>query len=323
MKRNEFLKQLSAASVLTVLGLEHLTANSMTNKTIESLENIGIQLFSLPKLLEADFEGGIKILAEMGYRELELFGPYTYSSESAKAGWKAMAPMLGFSGSGYFGLSEEGLKDVLKEYKMVVPSMHTDLDTLENHMDAFGKAKEVLDFNYVTLPAIPDDRRKTMDDYKKMADTFNTIGENAKKYDLKFAYHNHGYGLNDVEGQVPFQVMMDATDPELVFLEMDIFWTVAGKANPIEYLKKYSGRYHMLHIKDMKPLTHFSGDGSTPAEWMQLFPLMANVGDGEFDINGIIEAAQNNGVQHFFVEQDLVQQPEVALKKSYDYLRTL
>ncbi len=323
MKRKEFIQQLGAASALTALGMDHLSVNAMTKRTMKSIGKIGIQLFSLPKMLETDFKGGIQMLAEMGYTELELFGPYTFSSESAKARWKSLEPMIGFSGSGYFGLSEEGMRDLLSEYKMTVPSIHTDLDTLENNMEAFGKAKQVLGFEYVTLPAIPDERRKTMDDYKKMANTFNSIGENAKKFGLKFAYHNHGYGLRDVDGQVPFQVMMDATDPELVFLEMDIFWTAAGRANPIEYLNKYSGRYHLLHIKDMKPLTHFSGDGSTAPEWIQLFPLMTNVGDGDFDINGIIAAAQKNNVKHFFVEQDLVQQPEVSLKRSFDFLNKL
>ncbi|WP_422082413.1 sugar phosphate isomerase/epimerase family protein [Ulvibacterium sp.] len=323
MKRNDFIKQFGLLSAAGALGMEQLIAHSFTKPIMDTMDKIGIQLFSLPALLEKDFKGGIQMLSKMGYTELELFGPYPYSSESAKAGWKAAEAFLGFSGSGYFGLSEQEVRGLLKDHDMNIPSMHTDLDTLENHIEAFGKAKEVLGFEYITLPAIPDDRRKSMDDYKKMADTFNTIGENAKKLGLKFAYHNHGYGLNEVGGQIPFQVMMEATDPDLVFLEMDIFWTIAGRANPMEYLKKYSGRYHLLHIKDMKPLTHFSGDGSDMQQWMELFPLMTNVGDGEMDINGIIKTAKENGAKHFFVEQDLVQDPKTALKRSIDYLKTV
>ncbi len=323
MKRGEFIKQMGMLGVAGMIGTEPMLAEGLTKKTLDKLGNIGVQLFSLPALLSKDFEAGIAMLSEMGYTELELFGPYDFSAESAKAGWKAVEPMLGFSGSGYFGRSEQAVKELFAKHKMTVPSVHTDLDTLENHIEAFGAAKETLGFDYITLPAIPDDRRKTMDDYKKMAETFNSIGENAKKLGLKFAYHNHGYGLNEVDGQVPFQVMVDATDPELVFFEMDIFWTIAGRADPLEYLSKYSGRYHLLHIKDMKPLTHFSGDGADMSQWMQLFPLMTNVGDGDFDINAIVETAQKHGAKHFFVEQDLVKQPEIALKRSLDYLRTV
>ena len=320
MRRNEFIKQISAATALTLLGVEQLSARETKNKT---LDKIGLGLFSLPSLLEKDFEGGIQMLADMGYSELELYGPYEFSQQSAKDRWDSIIPMVGFSGSGFFGRTAAEVKSVFTEYGMSVPSIHTDLDTMENNINAFAEPAEVLGFEYITLPSIPDERRKTMDDYKKMADTFNTIGKNAKKIGLKLAYHNHGYGLQEVDGQVPFQVMMDATDPELVFLEMDVFWTIAGRANPAEYLKKYSGRYHMMHVKDMKPITYFAGDGSDAPQWIELFPKMTTAGDGDIDLNAILKTAKENGVKHFFVEHDMVQQPEIALKRSFDYLRNI
>ncbi len=309
------------AGTMGLLGIDHMVAQLFENSAADVMKNMGIQLFSLPKLLEEDFEGGIAMLSKMGYTELELFGPFTFSAESAKNNWEAITPLLGFKGSGFFGRSPDQVKAILKENKMTVPSIHTDLDTLENNMEAFAAAKMVLGFEYVTLPAIPDDRRKKLDDYKRMAETFNRIGENARKIGLKFTYHNHGYGLQEVDGEVPFEVMINATDPNLVFLEMDIFWTIAGRANPVDYLKKYAGRYHLMHLKDMKPKTHFSGDGSDAAQWMALFPHMTTAGDGELDLAAIVKTAQANGAKHYFVEQDLVQQPEVALQRSIDYLK--
>ncbi|NHF60526.1 sugar phosphate isomerase/epimerase [Flavobacteriaceae bacterium TP-CH-4] len=323
MKRKDFLKQAGLAGTMGLFGADHLLAQLFTKKTNAPMKTIGIQLFSLPKLLEADFEGGIALLAKMGYTELELFGPYSFSTESAKASWQAITPMLGFSGSGFFGRSADEVKAILNENGMTIPSVHTDLDTLETNIEAFSEARETLGFEYVTIPAIPDDRRTTLDAYKKMADTFNTIGENAQKMGLKFAYHNHGYGLQEVDGQVPFETMIEATDPNLVFLEMDIFWTVAGRANPVDYLKKYAGRYHLMHLKDMKPKAHFAGDGSDASQWMSLFPHMTTAGDGELDLEIIVKTARENGAKHFFVEQDLVKEPEVALKRSLDYLKTL
>ncbi len=321
MKRSTFLKTTGLATAGSAL-LPHL---SMAKQLpyFELLDAVGIQLFSLPKTLEMDFEAGIGMLAEMGYKEIEMFGPYTFSAPSAHEGWKAVTPMLGFSGSGFFGRSAQEVKALFDSHGLSVPSMHTDLDTLENHIEKFADAKAVLGFEYLVLPAIPDERRVTMDDYKKMADTFNTIGANAKKLGLKFAYHNHGYGLNMVDGQVPFEVMMDATDPGLVFLEMDIFWTMAGKADPATYLKKYLGRYHCMHLKDMKEQKTFSGDGGDASQWVELFPNMASAGDGVVDFAALLPIAKENGVKHFFVEQDLVQDPAIALKKSYDHLAAI
>ncbi len=320
MNRGTFLRKTALASAFGLVGADRLWAQWMNTETMEKIAQLGIQLFSLPKVLEQDFEGGIAVLAEMGYTELELFGPFSFSADSAKADWKNVAPLLGFSGSGLFGRSPEAVGALLAEHGLTVPSVHTDLDTLEHHLEAFASLKSVLGVEYITLPAIPDSRRKTLDDYKKMADTFNNIGSKARELGLKFAYHNHGYGLQETKGVTPFEVMIDATDPETVFLEMDVFWTVAGRADPVAYLKKYSGRYHLMHLKDMKPKVHFSGDGSDAAQWMQLFPNMTTAGDGALDLKGIITTAQAHGAKHFFVEQDLVEDPKTALKKSFDYL---
>lgn len=320
MERKDFVKRLALLSAGSVIFTENAIAEMGMWSAPKFVENIGVQLFSLPKMLETDFKGTIALLAEMGYKKVELFGPYSYSAPSAQERWKTVTPMLGFSGSGYFGHTEAEVKAVFGEYGISIPAMHTDLDTLENHMDNLGKAGRSLGFEYVVLPAIPDERRQTLDDYKSMADTFNTIGKTAKEVGLKFAYHNHGYGLSPVDGQIPLDLLLDHTDPELVFLEMDLFWTIAGKADPISYLEKYKNRYHLMHVKDMKEHKTFSGDGGDAKQWIALFPNMTTCGDGVLDLKSIIPTALANGVKHFFVEQDRVQDPEIALARSLDYL---
>ena len=317
LTRRDFLHH---SALLTTAAL--LPAACKTDSTM-ALSNIGIQLFSLPKLLEKDIRQAFQMLAEMGYKELELYGPYPFSAQSNKEGWLTLAPQLGFSASGFYGLGIAGIKTLLQDYDLSVPSLHTDYETLLDHMPALGEAGRALGASYVALPAIPEERRQNLDGYKQVAADFNAIGEAAKKEGLKFAYHNHGYGLKEMEGSIPFQLILDQTDPELVFLEMDIYWTTAGRADPIGLLRKNPGRYHLMHLKDMRPKTHFSGDGGDPGQWMAIFPFMVSAGDGELDIPGIVEAALQSGVKHFFVEQDMVAEPEVALKRSIDYLKTL
>ncbi len=282
---------------------------------------MGIQLFSLPKMLSEDFVGGIKMLAQMGYKELELYGPFPFSTEKAQKSWSAVTPMLGFSGSGYFGRSIQEIKTILSDNGLSTPAMHTDLDTLQNGMDKLGEAAHILGQKYVTLPAIPDELRKNLDDYKRIADTFNKIGESAKKNGVKFGYHNHGYGIKPMDGKIPLQIILDNTDPNLVFFELDLFWTTSGGANPIDYLNKYPNRYKMLHLKDMKEKKEFSGDGGNASQWIPLFSNMTTAGDGVLDLNGIIKKAKEIGVEHYFVEQDMVASPEIALKRSLDYLK--
>ena len=173
------------------------------------------------------------------------------------------------------------------------------------------------------MPAIPEEKRQTLDDYKRVVEEFNEIGGKAKQVGLKFVYHNHGYGFNKIENQVPIELVFDRTESNLVFFQMDLFWTIAGGMNPSDLLNAYPGRYVSMHVKDMKKLTRFSGDGGDPSQWMELFPEMASLGDGVLDIPKIISTAQQQGVKHFYIEQDIVNNPEVALKKSFNYLKSL
>ncbi|MBT8236707.1 MAG: TIM barrel protein [Bacteroidia bacterium] len=318
MKRRNFLKNSSAATTAVLLFPAFPASNAN-----ENLKSIGVQLFSLPKILEKDFRGGIKALAEMGYKEIQMYGPYPFSVDSVKERWKSLAPQLGFSGSGFFGHSPKEVSSILKESGIKATSAHTDMETLQTRMQQLGEAADEIGYEYIGLPAIPEEKRKTLDDYKKVAEEFNNIGEQAKKVGLKFAYHNHGYGLQEMEGQIPLHIILEQTDPDLVFFELDIFWTTAGGADPIHYLESFSDRYRLMHIKDMKQKVRFSGDGGDPNQWMELFPYMTTAGSGVIDIPSIVSVGDKMGIKHFYVEQDFVENPEIALKKSFDYLKSI
>ena len=323
MKRRRFIETTGLCTAAGLLPHSFTLANKLVSTNLLTMEDIGIQLFSLPKVMEQNPEDGFKSLASMGYRKIEMYGPYPFSAQPAKDRWQSLAPRLGFSGSGYFGKGAEGFKEMANTFELSIPSAHTDLLTLQHNMDDMAKAHEVLGFDYVVLPALPDEYRSSMDDYKRAADLFNEIGKNAVSKGFNFAYHNHGYGLSEVDGQIPLQFILENTDPNYVFFEMDIFWTVAGRANPAEYLKNYPGRYHMMHVKDMKEAKTFSGDGGDPAQWMELFPFMCSAGDGVIPLDEIIPLAKENGVTHFFVEQDMVADPDVALLRSAEHLKSL
>ena len=317
MLRRQFISTSAKASATA------LVLSSGIFKSGPLLDKIGIQFFSLPKMLDENLTGALSMLSKIGYKEAELYGPYSFSTPSAIERWNAVTPSLGFKGSGYFGHTAKEMKKLLEDNGFSVPSIHTDLDTLQTRMDKLGEAARVLGNTYVVLPSIPPENRKTLDDYKKMAESFNKIGESAKAQGVKFAYHNHGYGLKEVNGQIPLEIIFSNTDPSLVFFEMDLYWTTAGGGDPIALLEKYKGRYPLMHVKDMVKKVHFSGDGGDPKQWIELFPYMTTAGNGVLDLKSIITKAKENGTKHFIVEQDMVKEPEVALKKSFDYLASL
>ena len=316
MNRKDFLKSMS------LLGASFGFSSTLFAEVLHSkkITSIGVQLWTLPKLLETYFEQTIKKIAEIGIKELELYGPFPFSDSREKEHWEYLATQLGFSGSGYFGNSPEHFLGILNDHQLKVPSIHTDLFTLESNMVSLAKAARQLNSTYVILPAIPEDLRTDLKGYEAMAQRFNDIGKNAKNEGIRFAYHNHGYGLQAVDGVVPLELILQETDPDLVYFEMDVFWTIAGRANPVQLLQDYAGRYKMLHLKDMKTLTHFKGDGSNPDDWIEMFPILVPAGEGVLHLETILKTADQTGIEHYFIEHDWAPQPLENIKSAYTFI---
>jgi hypothetical protein len=129
MNRRNFINNAAIMSAAGLLCSSELFARSPL------LDKIGIQFFSLPKMLEKDLKGTFAMLSKMGYKEVELYGPYPFSTGAAQQRWDAVTPSLGFKGSGYFGHTAAEIKAMLKDNGLAAPSMHTDLDTLQARMD--------------------------------------------------------------------------------------------------------------------------------------------------------------------------------------------
>jgi sugar phosphate isomerase/epimerase len=318
--RREFVK-----TSATVVAGTAVTSSSLLAaiSSYSNIKNVGLQLWSIAKSLEQNFTDTLQMVSQIGYKELELFGPYPFSTEKDKASWSAITEMLGFSQSGYFDHTAKQFKEILDSKGLSTPAMHVGLDTLRNKLGETAEAAHILAQQYAGIAAIPEEERRTLDDYKRMADEFNVIGEKAKALGIRFYYHNHGYGLTEMEGKIPFDIILERTDPSLVFLEMDIFWTTAGGADPIKYLDNNPGRYKLMHVKDMTKRVRFSGDGGNAQQWVELFPYITDAGSGVIDLKTIISHAEKAGLEHFIIENDVITNPKESLTKGYKYLSSL
>ena len=323
--RREFLITASATAAAIATGCRaQATPSPLAERGPSNdaghVDRLGVGLFTVPKSLEQDFDGTLAMIAQLGYQEVEFFGPYSFSVPAAQEGWSQAAKTLGFAGSGLFGRTPRQVRELLDRHRLTSPSMHVDLDTLRDRTDQIGQAAHEIGWRYAGIASIPEDRRRTLDDYRRMADELNAIGLRATPLGFKILYHNHGYGLTPVDGQVPIRVLFDRLDPSVVALEMDIFWTVAGGADPVELLDAYPRLYRLMHVKDMTRLARFSRGGDMQ-DIMSLFPNMTTAGSGVLDLPRILGHAKRNGVEHFYVEQDLAADPRAQLAASIRYLR--
>lgn len=324
MNRRQFA-QLSAYSIMAgnvLSGCENTSPQPAETSEV-MLDRVGVGLFTIPLLLEQDFTGTLKKLADIGYNEVELYGPYEYTAQETKDAWAGLTGQLGFSGSGYFGHTPKEVRAILDDLGLTSPSMHTDLITLQTNLDAVIEAAQVIGHKYAGIPAIPEPERPDLDGYKRVADQFNEIGMKMSEAGIKLLYHNHGYGLSETEGEIPFKMLLNRTEPDYVAMEMDIYWMTAGRADSVAYLEEFPGRFKLMHVKDMTEIVHFEGDGSTPMEWMPLFQYMADAGDGVLDLASILSAAKRNGVDHYYLERDMAADPDTTLQNSYNYLSTV
>jgi sugar phosphate isomerase/epimerase len=322
MNRRKFIQNSSlAVAAGSILPMNLMSCASTTREALA--QNFGVALFTLPKSLSEDFKGTLKMISNLGYKELEFFGPYDYSSEITKTNWSFAANALGFSGSGYFGHSPSEAKMILDDFGLKSPSIHCDLDTLQENIGGIAEAAHIMGHKYVGIAMIPEDMRKNLDDYKRTIDLFNKIGESAHANGITFFYHNHGYGHQEMEGVIPFDLILKETDPEKVKMQMDVFWFTAAGVDPIKTLEANPGRFPLLHVKDMKEKKTFSGDGGNMQEWMGLFPFLTDAGQGVLPLEEILCAAKKHGAQHLFLEKDLTPEPELALKVSIDHLKGL
>lgn len=279
--RRAFLSSLGAAAISLAYGCTPFGAAGPTPAARPKQTRIGIQLYTLRGVAAANLPGTLARLAAIGYTEIEFAGYYNHPASEVRS--------------------------LLDQYGLTAPSAHIDIGQIEGDAASatFRDAKTV-GLEWITVPSLPRGRRDTVDDWKRVAQQFNTVAAETHAQGFRFAYHNHNTEFRKIGAVVPLEVLLAETDPGLVSFEMDIYWVVNGGGDPLDLLARYPGRFKMLHMKDsMGPPDH----------------KMADVGAGTIDFKTIL--AQAKGIEHYFVEHDQPTDPFASATASYAYLSKL
>jgi sugar phosphate isomerase/epimerase len=272
MDRRSFLGAITAATLVS-------TRIGWAASDNRKLDKIGVQLYSVRDLMKKDFEGTLAKVAAIGYREVEFAGFFDHSPQQVRT-----------------MLDRNGLTGV---------SGHVDFKTIAGDLPKTLETAHTVGQSYLVCPFI-DESMRTPDGWKRVTDTFNRTGEECRKSGMQFAYHNHDWEFKPENGQMPYELLLNNTDPNLVKMEMDLFWTVKGKQDPLAYFNRFPGRFCLVHVKDMKK----NGE-------------MTEVGNGSIDFKKIFGESDKAGIQHYFVEHDEPKDPLQSIKMSYQYLSKL
>ncbi|MCP4313389.1 MAG: sugar phosphate isomerase/epimerase [Bacteroidetes bacterium] len=245
----------------------------------------GLQIWSVRSLLKEDFEGTIKKVAEVGYGNIEGYG-------------------LGPNGMFLGSIAPSHYARVIKDQGMELISTHCSY-TIADKAGPMIEAAAETGMEYMIVPGIPKNLRETIDQWKEIAENMNRLGEMCIESGLKFGYHNHAFEFEKIDGLIPQEILIESTDAELVNFEADLFWVSKGGYDPLELIRKYPGRIRLLHVKD----------GNEEFE-------ETTTGSGVIDFESILKAGRKDVVEHYFVEDERLDDPMQNIRDDFRYIST-
>lgn len=282
---------MKTAGILTI-ALLMLSSFSVKAEEKEQMarpkKDIALQLYSLRDDIQKDYAGTIKKAGKMGYTAVEA---------------------AGYGNGKFYGKTPEEFKADIEAAGMKVLSSHTKKSLSEKELSSkdFSEslkwwdeailAHKAAGMKYIIMPSM--DMPKTLKDLQTYCEYYNEIGKRCKENGMSFGYHNHAFEFQKVEGKMMYDYMLENTNPEFVFFQMDVYWVVRGQQSPVDYFNKYKGRFELLHIKDNKELGQ----------------------SGMVGFDAIFKNTDASGAKHLIVEVENYNfTPEESVKKSLDYL---
>lgn len=242
---------------------------------------VGLQLYTLRDMMAVSVSATLKLVSAVGYKEVETAGYFEYSP-------KEFRKML----------DGEGLR---------APSAHIRLDLFDNSLNEVIDTAKEIGHDYVVIPYLTVEQRGTsIDVYKKLAEKCNLWGEACKKSGLQLAYHNHEFEFEMRDGLLPYDLLLQDVDADLMAMEMDLYWMAKAKQDPLAYFKRHPGRFKLWHVKDMDKEGEF-----------------ANVGTGVIDFAGIFAHSKLAGLEHKIVERDRTDNVVKTLQQGYKAVSAL
>jgi sugar phosphate isomerase/epimerase len=179
-------------------------------------------------------------------------------------------------------------------------------------------AAHVVGHKYLVNPYIDDDVRKGPDGWKRAAEAFNRAGEASQKAGIQFAYHNHWFEFTPVDGKLPYDILLEQCDPNLVKMELDLCWIMVGGQDPFKYFNRYPGRFPLVHVKDLTKIPKTDATGGQ--NFGDSLDEMTEVGSGIIEWKKIFAQSEKAGIKHYFVEHDHPKDPFASITTSYEYL---
>lgn len=271
--------------ILGVAGSAYMSKADFINSAFakKKLSKVGVQLYTVRRELEADFEGTLAKVAALGFREVEF--------------------------AGYYGRTPAQVKAVLARNNLAAPSAHFQSVVASGGVRDAIEAAQTIGHKYLVYAWLPPEERKSLDDYKRLVERLNRAGEECMRAGIQFGYHNHDFEFAPMEGRIPYDLILEGTDTRLVKMELDLYWITKGGQSPLAYFRKHPGRFPLVHVKDMDstPERYFTEVGRGTIDFKEIFAASKQAGIKHY----------------FVEQDETPASPFDSIKASIDYLKRL
>ena len=287
MQRRTFLTSLAVAAAASRLGgcAKSSGAAAMPVVGTRRLKRVGIQLYTLRDDAKASLEGTLTDIANAGYKDVELL-----------------------SSMDNFGYGASRLRTLLDRLGLAAPSTHVGGEAFDNLDREIDNAK-ILGHKYIVLASLPIQGAPTLDDYRRWSDRLNEAGRQARERGVWIAFHDEAWDFRSIGGVVPYDLLAERTDPNVVRLQLDTGNLAIGGRDPMEYLKKYGSRYYLFHIKDVPQI---GAEHDT------------DLGKGVIDFRRLLAGISNIDEKFLYVEQESYPGTAIeSVRRDFDYISKL
>jgi sugar phosphate isomerase/epimerase len=278
----------------------------------------GIQLYTVRAELTRDFEGTLRTLQGIGYRELEFVGLFGQDLRTVRAvldKYHMSAPAAHI----FPQVAQDLLRDMaLGRLTPPVAWARIDaamqLEHLQSMVEGMLEQAAVLGHQYLVCASVDPQLMASVEGTRRVAEAFQSAGDLCRRNGLTFAFHPHGDDFQIVAGKSAVERVLDATTADRVSLELDFYWAALGRANIPRLLSRYSGRIPLAHVKDLAKPYALNGPASKTAGDEDHFE---DVGYGQLNFKQWIPLGRQAGMRHFFFERDASKDPLASARRSY------
>ncbi|GIP35013.1 sugar phosphate isomerase/epimerase [Paenibacillus sp. J2TS4] len=241
------------------------------------------QLMTVHKETEQDFPGVLRDLKAMGWPAVQISG---------LRGWPAA-----------------DIAAALRETGLATAGFHVLLDRLRDELDTVLAEARMFRTNDIICPYMPQEYQNP-EGYRRMRCELNDIARKIGEQGFRFSYHHHAFEFaTEVDGVTALEYLLEPAADNAILAEIDTYWVKKGGKDPLEFIRRYSNRMPIIHLKDM------TTDGREET---------AEIGTGSIDFEPILLWGEQNGVEWYAVEQDRCPgNPMDSLQLSLDHLNKL